>query len=195
MIFITSYNRPKMLLRLLKELKGEYVVVIDDGSEYNPIEHMNYCDYYRTEHQGRQGYWKNWQLMFDLASETEETEFIFIPDDVHTVDLVGLRAEYTKGTLNVLNVGKDRGWSPNGYVDCGFICHRKVLEALNWAMIPISPHRFINPFISSGVGQQLTNRLFYLGIPMYTIRNYAIHGDHESQMHPLERRRNPLIAV
>ena len=57
MIFITSYNRPEMLLSLLKELEGERITVIDDGSEYNPEQLTEYCTYVRTPHRGKFGYW------------------------------------------------------------------------------------------------------------------------------------------
>lgn len=194
MIYITSYNRPEFLLRLLKELEGEQVTVVDDGSEYNPIEHMKYCDYYRLEHRGKEGFWITWDFMLSLAKETKDNEFIFIPDDVYDVNLTALRRDYKEGCLNVLNVGKDRGWSKVGYVDCGFICNRSVLEKLEFRMFPIRFGRFKIEGVSSGVGQQLSHRLAVMKVPMYTTKNYASHGDHESVMHKEERLKNPLIC-
>lgn len=194
MILITSYDRPDMLLRLLKELEGEKVVVVDDGSKYNPIEHLNYCDYYRASHKGRPGFWVNWNLMLEIAKESDEDEFIFLQDDLHSVELDRLREDYTDGCLNVLEVGADRGWTPVGYVDCMFMCNREVLEALEWKLEPIPIHRFNNPSISSGVGAQLSYRLWLKGIPMILNGNYAKHGDHESKMNKEERKRNPLVT-
>lgn len=192
MILITSYDRPQMLLRLLKELEGEKVIVVDDGSAYDSSEHLNYCDYYRVSHKGKKGFWVNWNFMFELAEETDDNEFIFLQDDLYDVELDRLRADYTKGCLNVLDVGPDRGWTPNGYVDCQFICNRAVLEALQWELAPVPVQRFNQPNISSGVGHQLSFRLWSKGIPMYLNGNYAKHGNHESKMHPKERKINPL---
>jgi glycosyltransferase involved in cell wall biosynthesis len=194
MIFITAYDRPKMLLRLLKELKGERIRVIDDGSKYNPDEHLKYCDYYRVSHKGKEGFWVNWNFMLELAKESTDTEFIFLPDDIHAFDIDRMRKDYTKGCLNVLDVGLDRGWTPKGYVDCGFMCDRSVLEALEWKLEPIPIQRFNNPYISSGVGQQMSFRLWMKGIPMFLNGNYAQHGNHESKMHKEERLRNPLVC-
>lgn len=194
MIFITSYNRPEMLLNLLKELRGERVTVIDDGSTYLPYPHIEYCDYYRTKHKGKVGFWSQWDFMFQLALETDDQEFIFLPDDIRNLRLEELRADYKGGCLNVLNVGADRGWTKKGYVDCAFICDRSVLDALKWQVYEVDIRRFLRRHISSGVGQQLSKRLVDLGIPMYLGKNYASHGDHKSQMHLLERKFNPLVC-
>lgn len=195
MIFITSYDRPRMLLRLLKELEGEKIIVVDDGSAYDPTEHLNYCDYYRVSHKGREGFWVNWNLMLEIAKGTDDNEFIFLQDDLYDVELEKLRRDHTKGCLNVLDVGKDRGWTPKGYVDCQFMCDRKVLEALEWKVDPVPIQRFRDPNISSGVGAQLSYRLWLKGIPMYLNRNYAQHGNHESKMHKSERLKNPLCTT
>lgn len=194
MIFITSYNRPEMLLSLLKELEGERITVIDDGSDYLPYPHIEYCEYLRTNHKGKVGFWSQWDFMFRIAKETDDNEFIFLQDDLENVRLDELRRDYKGGCLNVLNVGPDRGWSKKGYVDCQFMCDRSVLEALKWEMHEIDIRRFLFRHISSGVGQQLTNRLAELDIPMHTDKNYANHGDHHSEMHPLERKLNPLVC-
>ena len=194
MICITSYQRPKMLLRLLKELEGENVVVIDDGSTYDPTEHLDYCEYHRVSHKGKKGFWVNWNMMLEIAKESNDTEFIFLPDDIHSIELDRLRSDYTNGALNVLHVGPDRGWTPKGYVDCAFICDRSVLEALKWKIDPVPIQRFNNPNISSGVGQNLSFRMWMEGIPMYLKGNYAQHGDHESKMHKEERLKNPLVC-
>lgn len=195
MILITSYERPKMLLNLLKELEGESVSVIDDGSKYNPSAHLNYCDYYRVSHKGKEGFYVNWNLMLDIAKESNDNEFIFLQDDLHNVELDRLRKDYKGGCLNVLDVGVDRGWTPVGYVDCIFMCDRSVLEALEWKLEPITIQRFNRPNISSGVGEQLSRRLWFKGIPMYLNGNYAQHGNHESKMHKEERLKSPLCTT
>lgn len=195
MIFITSYDRPRMLLRLLKELEGEKIIVVDDGSAYDPTEHLNYCDYYRVSHKGREGFWVNWNLMLEIAKGTDDNEFIFLQDDLYDVELEKLRSDHTKGCLNVLDVGPDRGWTTRGYVDCQFICNRYVLESLGWELAPVPVTRFNIPNISSGVGQQISFRLWMKGIPMILNGNYAHHGNHESKMHPSIRKIQPLCTM
>lgn len=184
-----------MLLRLLKELKGESVTVIDDGSEYDPSEHLNYCEYYRLSHHGKEGFWVNWNFMLGLAKESNDREFIFLPDDIHDFEIDRMRKDYKGGALNVLDVGADRGWTPKGYVDCGFMCDRKVLSALKWELDPIPITRFNIPNISSGVGQQMSFKLWMKGIPMILNGNYAHHGNHESKMHPSIRKIQPLCTM
>lgn len=195
MIFIFSYDRPKFLLRLLKELEGEQIVVLDDGSTYPPDKHLWYCDYYRLSHKGKQGFYVNWNFALEIAQESTDTEFIFLPDDIYDFDIDRLRKDYNGGCLNVLDVGADRGWTPKGYVDCVFMCNREVLEALQWKLDPVPIVRFNNPDVSSGVGQQMSKRLWKMGIPMYLQGNYAQHGNHPSKMHPETRLRQPLCTT
>lgn len=198
MIFITTYQRPQKLLRILKELQGEEICVIDDGSEYDPTPIYDYGDYIRTKHRGKQGFWKQWQLMFDIAMQSKDEEFIFLQDDIYNVDLEGLRAVETpeKYALNLMDVGPDRGWSPVGYVDCIFMTNRKTLEAINWVMPPVPPTRWqFNPHLSSGVGHRLSQAFYRNNIPMILPeQNYASHGETESKMHPELRPKEPLIC-
>lgn len=198
MILITTYKRSKLLLRLLKELQGEQIICIDDGSDYDPSEHLQYCDYYRTPHRGKQEFWKQWQIMFDIAQESEDDEFIFLQDDLYNVDLEGLRQVETpdKYALNVMDIGPDRGWSPTGYVDCQFKTNRQTLDAIGWFIKPVDKIRWeFRPQMSSGVGQWLSTQFYRNNIPMILPdQNYASHGDAESKMHTDLRKEEPLIA-
>src|SRR5690625_2457325 len=145
MIFITSYQRPKMLLRLLKELQGENITVIDDGSNYDPAEHKKYCNYIRQKHFGKKQFWRTWQHMLNLAKKTNDKEFIFLQDDLYDIDLQGLRSQKTpeKFVLNLMNIGPNRNWTPIGqYCDCNFMTNRKSLEAIHWQIPAVSPKRW-----------------------------------------------------
>lgn len=198
MIFVTTYQRPNMLMRLLQELHGEDVIVFDDGSEYDATPFYQYCDYRRVSHQGKENFWQLWQLMLTTAQYSGRDEFIFLQDDLYNVDLEGLRQVETpdKYALNLMNVGPDRGWSPAGYVDCIFKTNRATLDEIGWYVDPVSPCRWtINPGMSSGVGQNLSRRFYEHRMPMILPdKNYASHGDHESMMNPKERQKNPLIC-
>jgi len=184
-------------MRLLKELDGN-VIVIDDGSDYDPTPHQEHCTYYRFEHHGKERFWELWLHMLAFAKESKADEFLFLQDDVYNVDLEGLNKIETpdKYALNLMDMGPDRGWSPVGYVDCIFKTNRKTLDAIGWGFEPVNEYRWVwNPHLSSGVGQKLSEAFYRNQIPMILPdRNYASHGDGESKMHPEERRTNPLIA-
>jgi hypothetical protein len=82
------------------------------------------------------------------------------------------------------------------WVELHFICEKKFFDTLNYMVEPIPQSRWDrNPNLSSGVGWQLSNRLHNLGKGMYhTKLTMVSHGDHESQMNKLERKKNKLIV-
>ena len=209
MKIIFSYNRPEKLHNLLDEIG--HSVVIDDGSDYKALPFLDKCDYYRFTHKGKKGFWLQWQYALDIAKESGEDWFFFAQDDISNVNMAEIkRLTQSKKpfAFNYMNIGEDRGWTPFGqrkadwfdgyrigYVDCMFVTNRKTLDLLHWQILPVNQKRFLNPNISSGVGQQLSRRLFELSVPMWMPnKSLAYHGDHESKMHPLERKLNPLIA-
>ena len=216
MICIFSYNRPEMLMSLLKELHGrDSIVVMDDGSGFDPEPFLDYCDFYRAEHRGKQGFWMQWRDALEILRDSTCKQFIFLPDDAENVQYDRI-IQATRGqkryAINVINAGADRGWTDipytpvnlngitankMGYVDCAFVCDRKALELLNWQIQPVSTIRFIlNPLISSGVGCQLSRRFKQLRVDMYLpVESLARHGKHESMMHPIERKNNPLVSI
>lgn len=206
---IFSYNRPEMLHRLLDEVG--HSIVIDDGSTYKALPFLDKCDYYRFSHKGKEGFWLQWQYAFDIAKESGADKFIFMPDDIYNVNLDEIdRLTQIKEpfAFNYMNVGENRGWTPiqetkadwfdgyrTGYVDCAFVSNRKTLDLLDWQMNPVDRKRFLNPNISSGVGQQLSRRFMNLGVPMWMVRkSLAYHGNHKSEMNTEERKINPLIS-
>lgn len=209
MKIIFSYNRPSRLHNLLDEIG--YSVVIDDGSEYKALPFLDKCDYYRFDHKGKEGFWLQWQYALDIAKESNDDWFFFAPDDISNVNMAEIeRLTQSKEpfAFNYMNIGSGRGWTPLGqhktdwfdgyrigYVDCAFVTNRVTLDLLHWQILPISQKRFLNPSISSGVGQQLSHRFARLNVPMWMVsKSLAYHGDHDSEMHPEERKRNPLVT-
>ena len=212
MNIIFSYNRPNKLHSLLDEIG--HSVVIDDGSDYKALPFLDKCDYYRFTHKGKEGFWLQWQYAFDIAKESNEDWFFFAQDDISNVNMAEIKRLTqnikTPFAFNIMHRGTHRGWTnikhePTtikgvdchivSYVDCIFATNRKTLELLHWQILPVDRMRFLIPNISSGVGQQLSRRLFDLNVPMWMPRkSLAYHGDHESKMHPIERKLNPLIA-
>ena len=198
-----------MLHRLLDEIG--HSVVIDDGSDYKALPFLDKCDYYRFRHKGKEGFWMQWQYAFDIARDSDADWFFFAPDDIYNVnmdEIKRLTQSEEPFAFNYLNVGWNRNWTPIpkmeavwfdgyrvGYVDGAFVTNRKTLEMLDFKIEPVDPLRFSIPNISSGVGQYLSLRLARLGVPMWMpTKSLAYHGDHESEMHPIERKLNPLIA-
>jgi len=214
MTIIFTYNRFSMLNSLLNELKGEGITVIDDGSDYDPTPLLDRCEYLRFPHQGKQGFYKLWDYALKICKKSNDTWFMFSPDDITDIQLDKIK-DVTKYlsvfAFNYVNAGKDRGWTDvqwkdtiingvecyeMGYVDGVFVTDRTTLELLDFTVHPVPQSRFVIPNISSGCGQQLSKRLAGLNVPMYlSKKSLAYHGDHESVMHPDERLKHPLISV
>ena len=212
MTIIFTYNRPEMLSRLLDEVTG---IVIDDGSDYDYSPFIGRCDYHRLPHGGKEYFWSTWNYALELCKESNSDFFLFLPDDVHDIDIETIHSLHNTlksdpYAFNYLNVGHNTGWTPIkpqnvtidgfnaircGFVDCAFFCNRKTLELLDFELECISMNRFKSDFISSGVGQQMSRRLWKKNVKMYIPeRSLAVHGDHDSQMHPEERKLNPLVS-
>ena len=206
MIFVFSYDREEMLSEVVKPL-GRHFLILDDGSSFE-FENM-----VKFPHEGKAGFWKRWAFAFKTAEATNDDLFIFMPDDFQhlQVDKIKQLHELHKHepyAYNIINDGRLSCWFPFtpkkynedtiqvGFVDCGFFCNRESLEKLEFRIDPIDPKRFkTRKNISSGVGQQLTNRFNRHGVKMHLpVKSLAYHGDHDSKMHYEFRKNNPLIS-
>jgi hypothetical protein len=208
-IFIFSYERKEMLERLLAELEGYDVTIIDDGSSFN----LDHPGFVKLPHGGKEGFWRNWDHALKLFKKSRNEFALFLPDDVFDVKIDKI-IEYHNllkdktYAFNVLTDNRTNCWNgilPSpfndeidkvGFVDCAFFTTRKTLSLIGYWMEAIDRVRFKIPGISSGVGQQLTKRLNNRRIPIYRNKTSLIyHGDHESTMHGSERKKNPLITI
>lgn len=198
------------------EPEEPYILILEDtakdGIRYPKIV-RNGVIHQRFAHQGKQNFWKLWSYAVSACYRTTYQTFMFLPDDFSDLETdeilsrsreLSVRGPYV---YNVINDGRPPQWTtfqPGktpygesvGWTDCGFFCNRAALEALDFIIQPIDPLRFYpDPDVSSGVGQQLTQRFGAKGVPMYRpYKSLAYHGDHESVMHPEERKRNPIIS-
>jgi hypothetical protein len=207
---IFSYNRPEMLRQQLAELYHYCdIFIVDDGSDFiisTDIPHVK-----SKVNGGKEGYWKQWAKAFKFIKESEYQNIIFIPDDFTKLNIDSFDAIFEAFNqyafaFNIINDGRLQCWTQFdpiedevkyrvGFVDCGFLTNRATIDLLNYEMIPIPESRFKTEGISSGVGQQLSNRLMKLNVPMFLpIESMAHHGTHESKMHPRERKKHPLIS-
>jgi len=206
-IFVFSYDRQEMLSEVVKSIFREHFLILDDGSAFE-LDNM-----VKFPHEGKQGFWKKWAFAFKTAEATNDDLFIFMPDDFKHLKLDRIKQlheqhKHEPYAYNIINDGRLTNWFPFepkhinehtiqvGFVDCGFFCNREVLEKLDFRIDAIPLSRFNQrKNISSGVGQQLTNRFNRHKVNMYIpVKSLAYHGDHESKMHPEERSINPLIS-
>jgi glycosyltransferase involved in cell wall biosynthesis len=76
------------------------------------------------------------------------------------------------------------------WVDMDFFVENRFFKELSHRILPISESRWRNnPNLSSGVGQQISERLYKKGWNMYlTAQSLVKHDHHESLMNPEERR-------
>jgi hypothetical protein len=219
MITIFSYNRQPMLQRLVHELKeklpDQRIVVIDDGSDFDPMPFVDHCEFHKLEHKGKEQWWKNWQYAFDICKESDDDFFAFMPDDwwdVWTDDMIKIHND-TSGAYayNFHNNGIKHGWSNKEekyvdifhvetvlchFVDCGYFCNRQALEAINFTQPQISMINFYKWNQSSGVGKYQTIEFEKNNVPMYRpVKSLSWTDRHPSMMHPKERELNPNLPI
>lgn len=199
-VYLTTYNRPKMLMETVKHLERFDIIPII------------YNDGITHPHRGKQGFWETWDEILKDAEKNPSDLYLFMPDDFKDIDIeriLELHEEHKHEpyAYNIINDGRFECWlqfqrqQPKngteqvGFVDCGFFCNREGLSKTKWRIKQPPKERFENPNMSSGVGMQLTHAFTNGKVKMYKpVKSLAFHGDHESQMHPNERKNNPLIS-
>lgn len=205
--YIFTYDREQMLRATVSHLNtfGIEPIIYDDGSDYE-------CDlpnYNRHKHRGKRLYWKTWDDVLLDAKKNKADLYIFMPEDFQDIDIERIKTIHDSirkpYVFNIINDGRKEQWvrfKPQeledryrvGFTDCGFFCDREALDTIGWYADPINNYWF-EKYGSSGVGHQLTKRFFYRNIPCYIPKkSLAYHGDHESKMHPEERKKNKLIS-
>lgn len=158
----------------------------------------------------------------ELLSEEPWSRLLFLQDDVRLVEGFFTKVERlwraipdeTKSTLWLLKdqrtgkacwTGQEvRRLQFNGqavyrqqWVDCAaFWADRTFGDALAWRLRPIDPKLWRQGMVSSGVGRQMSHRLHAAGRSLYgASQALALHGDHESVMHPEHRKLTPLVSI
>jgi hypothetical protein len=192
-IFVTTYNRHESLKETLNSLDYNKVVIIDDCSQ-PPVEGKEVI---RTkENNGKEGFWKNINLIFDYIKKNNVQEFMIIPDDLliskdwvevynqfkhlcrydpNTVamSLINYRNRrkcWTNFPKKLVRFG-DREYFQTQFVDGAFIGNRKMVELLDFKVDPINKVRWKQkPKLSSGVWRQVSKRLNDYG-NMYCVKD------------------------
>lgn len=206
--YITTYNREEMLTELVDDLKQYDIspIILDDGSSYN----SNETNYLRHKHRGKKGFWKTWDHILKDCKEADL--YLFLPDDFKDINIAELiRLHHTLKDkpycYNIINDSRAKNWTNIlqrkvdestimcGYVDCGFFCNKEALDKIGYYMKEVPKSWFNKDSISSGVGYQLSKRFLKARVVMYKpVKSLAYHGNHKSEMHPEERKLNPLIS-
>lgn len=179
--------------------------------------------YSTQDHFGKSHYYRVINVLYEIAKAEHEKRkfdyFIQIPDDIALADNFFEKAirqfeiilDPKKVCLNLLNDGRNQpGWTRQPHkevkfchtlyiltqwVDMCFLSTSRFFELLNWKILRIDQLWASNPNLSSGVGLQISQRLFSDGNNIYQVNKTLVsHGDHESVMHPEHRRLNPLIC-
>lgn len=212
LFLISNYMREDMLLKLLNEINSfnlDYLI-FDDKSSYK-------IDDYRfiinNEHRGKNLYWKTFDEMFKICRDLDYDIFVFSPNDFLKYDFkriieYGVALKDHHYIFNIINDGRIISWINQKpvninndinkvfFTDCGFFTNKKTLEKFNYTINPVNNQRFNYNNISSGVGEQLTRRAHSMGIPIFMpIKSLAHHGDHESLMHPILRKKDKLKSI
>ena len=213
LILISNFERYDMLIKIIDEINGysdainvDYII-FDDKSSYTLDKNFIIND----EHRGKKLYWKTFNDMFSYCKNNLYDTYVFIPNDFINLKINDI-IEYSRLLkdeyyfFNIINDGRDKSWlnidsiKINSdvklvyFTDCGFFTNNKTLERLEYKINQINISDKSKS--SSGVGKQLSFRLYDLEIPIFNpIKSLAYHGNHESIMNPEERKINKLISI
>lgn len=224
-VVITTYNREQMLKLLLEDIEKQrgvnkiLVLIFNDGSK-KKYELKKYANidigyiHYRNNY-GKYRYWELINNTFAYCKNTNSKYFIYLPDDIRLKKgffkkSISLQETINKGVLSLL-LDKERikrtNWTNILAIDMGdkyltqwcdmcFICNKSFFETLEYKIISINMSRWgQNKLLSSGVGQQISMRLFDKLFPMYHVKETLVtHDDHESVMNKTERKKNKLLT-
>lgn len=212
-IIIFSYERKQMLLNLMDEIEAATdhdisYTIIDDGSSF-----VLDKNFHQFNHGGKKKFWRMWDYALRSLKNDKSDLFIFMPSDVSNIQINKIVQRHNQYTFhpyayNLINDGRKNCWNmiqpvqvdehtmKVGFTDCGFFCNKRLLDKIGYYVNEVNQRRFEhNPAISSGVGQQLTQRMLKAKCLMYTpINSLVYHGTHPSLMHFEHRKTNPLIS-
>ena len=224
-IVITTFNREKMLKELLNDIfkYTEYkmfVVVFDDGSNkpYDLSEYdVKYIKYVKNN--GLKYLWRIISDTFKFCKNIDAEHYFYFQDDLRlkenffqeSISIFESIPDNDKISLGTLMIDSQRNtpkWTgvypieydkyyKTQWCELVFMCKYKFFESLEFKLNPIPLSRWNkNPNISSGVGQQISVRLFEKGLNMYHVINtLTTHGDHESVLLPELRKNEKLITI
>jgi hypothetical protein len=167
---------------------------------------------------GKKKYYVTFNASFSFVKSINSKYYIYLPDDVRLIDnffdevkrIYESITSTKKICLSILTDNRINGchWGYNNPKDFGeflqtqwndlcFISEKKFFEVLDYKIEEISEKRWMkNSNLSSGVGYQITERLNKIGKFLYhTKKSLVNHGNHESKMNKIERKKNKLLTL
>lgn len=201
------------------------IIVFDDASEISydlsnyDVEYIKY-----SNNHGKKKYWKLITDTMQICKEVDSKYFIYLPDDVRLVDDFFTKSislyeniiDNDKVCLSLLltqqQIGKPNWTKFNPiemdsvyktqWCDLCFISEKKFFNVLGYEVNEIPLTRWNNKrtkinreFLSSGVGENLSRRIYNSGFNMYHVKNSLVtHGDHDSIMNYELRKKQKLTT-
>ncbi len=172
-----------------------------------------------TRHLGKPDFWELHQQLMDAVRWLDPPYHLSLQDDlelaegwydemwsiVESIDDPDLAVLYLLSMEDDEPHGRwidfDRVTAPDGrsrltrWFDLqAYLALPRMYEALHWRMLPVHPRRWrMNPTRSSGVGLQLTSRLYVSRANAHqVVETLVYHGGHESLLNPEQRALRPL---
>ncbi len=172
----------------------------------------------RHQNAGKTGFWRTYQAAMSVLERLEPRHTLFVQDDIELApDFLRRSLDAWRGiddrkkcVLNLFTGGDDepdgrwiefsRVESPGGahwltqWFDLpAFLVGRRFFSVLGYEVFPVHEHRWRrNPLASSGVGAQLTRRLWGRGNVYQVKETLAYHGSEPSLMNRGAREARPL---
>lgn len=174
------------------------------------------CKFVTTPlHNGKAEYFKMINRLFEFVRDNAADYYFQLPDDVQiessffddAIARFSAIGDSKKVCMNLLNdnrsnpgwvrferIERDGVWLTQ-WVDMCYIANRSFFSYLNYVVQPVPLSWAGDPARSSGVGMQISQRLFRRGHNMYQVKKSMVtHDDHPSVMHPDHRKSTPLIT-
>jgi FkbM family methyltransferase len=175
--------------------------------------------YTRSGHnRGKAGWWEWWNAILAQLREGPADRYLVLQDDVRLCDGFFERVErlwsgiddrrkaslFLHADTYTAEPGRSR-WTPfdevrvRDVVRCGWVdltafrCDRRFFDALSWRLTPIERPWDRKPWLGSGVGAQISSRLFASGLGMYrVVDSLVVHAQTPSMLNPEARARWPI---
>ena len=170
---------------------------------------------------GKENLWKLFDHIFQKTRAVDAQYYLQLQDDYLLCDDFFVRVLQTwegiedeqKIALNPLKDSRSAPgitcWTPlgpewvsdtiirTGWIDGAFLCERRFFEELDWKMAPVDASRWRwNKDLSSGVGEQMSIRLYDKELGMYLAgQSLVVNAALPSLLNPRERKRTSLSAV
>ena len=203
---IPTYERFDKVTRLIDDVfkTGDNILIIllNDGSTDDRYKSLVNYDkrliYLKNEiNNGKNGYWMTVNTLLNEMSKYKFRHGVMLGDDFQLANDYKEKLEKYIDNVNIIRLFTQFGvnetnWGLKNWVDGIFCAPYEFFNKLNFELFPIKRR---SSMTSSGVGQQMSERLTKLG---YVVKNYGslVHhiGNEDSKMHPTIRKSQPLIT-